>query len=215
MIINPDQPGGHNLTDDGLLRFWLFCCAVAGKSADTQAKAVLRFEQWLRYLDRQRYDIPADASLAAVIRRATTSDLLKALIKGRVGQYKRLLDILTWTREKLFSVAWLRYPTPMLLEECPGVGRKTSRYFTLYVRPRYPCAVLDRHILRWLKARGVPNVPDNTPASAAAYDRLEREFLAAAREIGSTPAELDLDIWVKSRSRVYQQREVTPTTKAA
>ena len=57
-------------------------------------------------------------------------------------------------------------------------------------------AALDTHLLKYLRAEGVENVPKSTPSSNKQYDRLEKEFLSRVPQ-GMTPAEFDLEIWKK------------------
>jgi thermostable 8-oxoguanine DNA glycosylase len=63
----------------------------------------------------------------------------------------------------------------------------------MWSRPNENHAIIDTHILKWLKAQGVSNVPKATP-TAKNYTRLEQEFLSRVPD-GMTPAEFDLQIW--------------------
>lgn len=84
--------------------------------------------------------------------------------------------------------------TPQELEDLPGIGPKTSRFFILWTRPNEQYAALDVHILRWMREQGY-DAPRGTPQSPALYAQLERAFLAEAHKRGMTPRELDLLIW--------------------
>ena len=81
------------------------------------------------------------------------------------------------------------------LEAIHGVGPKTARFFLLWTRPDYRCAALDVHVLRFLAAQGIPNVPKQTPSAGPTYRRLEKEFLRIADERGVTPSQLDAEVW--------------------
>jgi thermostable 8-oxoguanine DNA glycosylase len=81
------------------------------------------------------------------------------------------------------------------LEFIYGIGRKTSRGFILHTRKNAQCAVLDTHILKFLKEQNVPDVPKSTPSSKFHYERLEKCFLSICRKNGKTPAKLDLEVW--------------------
>ena len=81
------------------------------------------------------------------------------------------------------------------LEKIYGIGRKTSRGFVLHTRRKAQCAVLDTHILRFLRDQNAPDVPKSTPSSKVEYERLEKYFLSICRKKGKTPAKLDLEVW--------------------
>ena len=80
------------------------------------------------------------------------------------------------------------------LEKIKGIGPKTAKAFIMWSRPNIQQAILDTHVLKWLKSQGVDNVPKSTPSRGSTYDRLEQEFLSRVPE-GMTPAEFDLVIW--------------------
>jgi len=89
----------------------------------------------------------------------------------------------------------LRKCSPEDLEAIYGIEPKTARAFIMWSRPGESYAILDTHILKWLKEQGIENVPKATPTSKN-YDRLEAEFLDLVPEDKSA-AEFDLQIWKK------------------
>ena len=74
---------------------------------------------------------------------------------------------------------------------------KTSRFFIVWTRPEEKYAVLDTHILRWLRQRGVWT-PERTPRYPREYERIEDTFIKIADSLGLTPRELDWKIWKES-----------------
>jgi len=81
------------------------------------------------------------------------------------------------------------------LEVIPGIGRKTSRAFIVHSRKDAQHAIIDTHILKFLKEQKVKDVPKSTPASKREYERLEGEFLKICKEQKRQVAEFDLEIW--------------------
>lgn len=81
------------------------------------------------------------------------------------------------------------------LEKIYGIGRKTSRGFVLHSRKNAKCAVLDVHILKYLKEMEAPNVPKSTPSGKFEYERLENIFLNICRKQKISPSKLDLKVW--------------------
>ncbi len=79
----------------------------------------------------------------------------------------------------------------------PGVGFKSAKMFLVHTRRDYRGAVLDVHILRYLREKGVRKVPRQAPSSPKSYARLERRILKDADALGMTPAEFDLFVWTQ------------------
>lgn len=112
----------------------------------------------------------------------------------KMGQYKRI--------NKAFRAAVnldLDNISIESLERVPGLGPKTARMTMLYYKPNQEIAVLDTHILKFLRELGY-NAPKSTP-SGKRYRDLEQIFLAEAKRRGQTAKELDTEIWHYYASR--------------
>jgi thermostable 8-oxoguanine DNA glycosylase len=96
------------------------------------------------------------------------------------------------------------------LEKIPGLGLKTSRFFLLHSRKDQQVAVLDTHILRWMRSRGW-KAPKATPPLKK-YKELEVAFLMECVWSGMTPATLDLFIWKMGQKQILANKEVTNAT---
>jgi thermostable 8-oxoguanine DNA glycosylase len=175
--------------DDHMLQAWiLFCVAVAGKTAKTTTRAINNFLS-----DRRVDEAPFDyiGYLVSINR------LEHKLKEHRVGQYSKLVrafDILSRV-----TVRQLRTWSPEEFENIPGIGPKTSRFFIQSTREDTRFAVLDVHILGWLKDLGYI-VPKSTPSSKK-YQEIEKLFLKLCDERDISPRELDAQVWL-SRARV-------------
>jgi hypothetical protein len=91
----------------------------------------------------------------------------------------------------------LRTCEPEDLEKITGVGRKTSRFFLMGSRPGVRYAILDTHVLNFMRSElGIPT-PNATPGSSAKYRKLEIAWLAHCDAIGrgADVAAYDLEIW--------------------
>ncbi len=93
------------------------------------------------------------------------------------------------------------------LEKIYGIGRKTSRGFVLHSRKNAQCAVLDVHLLRYLKYNNIHNVPTTTPSSKTEYLRLEKSFLLISKKLRIKPSKLDLEIWKLFSEKIDFQNE--------
>lgn len=139
---------------------------------------------------------------------------LRSAVNERNLQYCSIFSILTWNLELLRAARTGRYKileravkglssTQIDLKTCfaeeleriPGIGPKTSRFFVAWTRPESRVAILDRHVLRWMRDNGYNNAPENNPGNQKQYARLERAFLEEADKRKMTPRELDLEIW--------------------
>ncbi len=185
-MIDPRQITKFSRTDYELQEFLLFCVAVAGKSSEIQSRKLDIFLAPHTHLPFERIK-----SLVA------QGNFMDVLMQSKLGQYRRIgkayvnlahsgLDLRTCTIEEL--------------EKIEGIGPKTSRFFMLHSRPNQELAVLDTHILSWLRTRGW-KAPKATP-SQPIYGKLEVAFLMECIWSGLTPAALDLSIWKSRQVRI-------------
>jgi hypothetical protein len=188
-MINPFNCTNYSRTEEKLQEFAIFSVCVAGKRASHIATAVnnlLWDNDW----------VPDSHGIMrfpfAVLLQFKRTELEQKLQRHGIGCYKMKSKTLYELCRRGYD---LRKVTPAKLEEIPGIGPKTSRFFVLHSQPNAQYAALDTHILHWLRDRGLP-APKSTPTGKR-YETLEQEFLYVARSQGMTPAELDLEIWKK------------------
>lgn len=186
-IIDPKNITNYNRTDSELETFWLFCLFVAGKNSDT---ASIKLSQLLE--DMSPWDTPF-SYLKAI-------DIHNKLLSVKSGQYTRLskaieqsidLDLRNCDLNDLINIY--------------GVGPKTARFFLLHTREDCEYAVLDTHILKWLRNHaGYYDAPKNTPQSKQDYDYWSNIAISLMRE--SYPdlslADIDLLIWTEVSGRL-------------
>ncbi len=188
----PKQPKRMSRND---LEWWiLFGIAVAGKGAkQTQEK----LRTFLDDMPHPRISgqvvgwTPPESPFSRVRYLISEGKLLSQMRKHKLGKYKLF--------NKAFRAAInidLRCITVLTLEEVPGIGPKTARMIAMYGFPDTAgeVAVLDTHILKWLKLRGY-DAPKSTPPAGKRYHALERAFIVEAKKAGKSPAELDTEIW--------------------
>lgn len=186
-LIDPHNITDFNRSDEDLQAFWLFCVLVAGKNSRIQSQKLANFLK------------PAEATGISPFRyiELRKAKYLDEDIRAeKLGQYKRVhrcfveslkLDLRNCTVEDLESVF--------------GVGPKTARFFLLHSRPNQRLAVIDTHILKWLRnALGI-DAPTSTPTQLKKYHELENHYLQYCDDNGLSPAELDLHIWSKLNKR--------------
>ncbi len=179
---------GEAWADDA---FFIFALLVAGRGARGM---VPKLEALLAH--RTRWPTPRELERPGrMVRRWWKAGLIDGMLRGvGTGQYGRIGGALGWWAATGLDVASGGL-TVEELERVPGVGPKSSRFFMLYRRPRVRVAVLDRHILHFLRDCGVRGVPVGTPGKGATYDRLEGEVLRRADALGVGPDVMDDWIW--------------------
>ena len=193
LLIDPKKITNFTRTTAELQSFFLFGLFCAGKNSDYAAKCLAKL------LNTIEGETPFE-----VLKNLGEVGIYNALLASRIGQYNRLtkavmsavnLDLATCTLEELMNVH--------------GVGQKTARFFLLHTRPDCQCAVLDTHILKWLRDNQV-DAPQNTPTSVKQYLALEKQFLFLARE--NFPfmsiADIDLTLWMKYSGRLEDDKSV-------
>ena len=188
--IDPHNITNFERTDEELELFWLFCILVAGKNARIQAQKLVNF---LR---------PASSvgiSPFRFIELRQHKYLDEDIRAEKLGQYKRVHRAFVESLD-----LDLRNCTVHDLENIFGVGPKTARFFLLHSRKDQKFAVLDTHILKWLRGIGV-DAPKSTPTNLKKYHALEQHYLDYCDENNLSPAELDLHIWSKlSKNRLKE-----------
>ncbi len=188
MKINPQEITDYNRTDAELEFFLLFCIVVAGKKSDIQAR---KLEEW--YDDRVYHK---DTPFEYIERLDADGELRSSLEKVRMGQYNRLVN-------SFQDVIGVGGRGRMNLSKCSlqdlclirGVKLKTSNFFLTHSREGYNVPVLDTHVLKFLKAEGIKNVPKSTPQDEKLYNSLAKQFTTIAKRRRMSVADLDLQVW--------------------
>lgn len=184
-MIDPTNITNYNRNQGEMEEFLLFSIMVAGKSAKVTSQ---KLDSFLAQRDTWGLD---DKSPLAYIKWLIQQDRLKEqLVAHKLGQYARL--------EKAFTgivkfKGRLQKASVQDLESVSGIGPKTARFFILHSKEDARLAVLDTHILKWLKLHG-EDAPKATPTGKK-YAMLEQAFLNYAVKYDLHPADLDLHIW--------------------
>jgi thermostable 8-oxoguanine DNA glycosylase len=185
-MIDPRNVTNFNRTRQELEEFLLFCIVAAGKNSFVQAK---KLNHLLEMVSQTSYPFVKIRILSGIAYGSTIpEELLTGYLKiTKMGQYKRIA--------RAFIEATKIDPANCSLEDLtsiPGVGAKTARFFLVHSRPNQLYAILDTHILKWMRVNGV-NTPKNTP-SKKKYLELENKFISMVPG-DKTVAEFDLEIW--------------------
>ncbi len=80
-----------------------------------------------------------------------------------------------------------------------GVGPKQASLFLRNIGFASDLAVLDGHVLRFMKACGCVPADQRAPRSLKEYERYERFFVEYANSLGYDASSIDLTIWVVMR----------------
>lgn len=190
LVIDPANITKFDRSEEELQEFLLFTVMVHGKKASIQSVKLHCFLEYLAHFTG--HVMPFEmVKIAQEMENDDTGEtiLLQALRRFGLGQYARLCRSI----EDLVKLPDLRTVTVKQLENCFAVGPKSARFFVVHSRPNQEFAILDTHVLKWLRMNGV-NAPKNTPRGKW-YKRFEEIFLTLARKAGRSVAELDLTIW--------------------
>lgn len=189
-VIDPTRVTNFNRTEKEVHEFLVFAVCVAGKQSNRIARAVAELYQdlggsaegppFLELLAR----LSERETVIALHRRAITPHTQKgaALHRLAVAWRRGELDLRSCPVEQLESFKW--------------VGAKTARFFVLHTQPNVRAAVLDTHVLKFLRSKGYKKVPKASPSKGSElYRRLEEAVLTIADKQGMTAAEFDLGTW--------------------
>jgi thermostable 8-oxoguanine DNA glycosylase len=191
ITVDPKKITNFDRSKEELELFYLFCILVAGKNADW---ASLKLTDLFK--NKPKYQTPFEFLKTHLV------DLNNILVANKVGQYRRIqkaieqsleLDLKTATLDEFLNVF--------------GVGPKTARFFILHTRNDAECAVLDTHILKWLRTivGDSIDIPQSTPPLKE-YLQLERLAIRMMRVHfeGLSLAEADLMIWISQSGRLSE-----------
>lgn len=176
-MVDPNNITNYHRTKEELEEFWLFCIMAAGKNSQYVSKVL---DKLLKYTEKP----------FVFLKNLTERERLILLKSVKIGQYNRINNAI---RDSLLLN--LRTCNVSDLEQVYGVGPKTARFFLLHTRGEEH-AVLDTHILKWLRNKGY-EAPNNTPQNRNTYKKLEEIFKKEVAKDGeyATLAEADLEIW--------------------
>jgi len=195
-MINPYSITDYNRTIPELEEFILFCIVVAGKTAYIQAR---KLDEFLLSV-KARLMMPEQVSPFQIIKSAEQHGILfEEIKKAKLGQYKKINSAFKYISEKQYNLIRM---TPKILEEIPGVGMKTSRFFLLHSDIFYKdkIAILDTHILKFIKENIDERAPKSTPVIPITYKYWEDLFLHWCETNNKNVADFDLEVW-KSYAR--------------
>ena len=203
-MINPYQITKYDRSSSELEEFLLFCIVVAGKTAYIQAQ---KLEDFLVSVNK-RLMMPENINPFQTIKSAEQHGILFEEIKlAKLGQYKKIYSGFKYISDREYNLSRM---TPKILEEIPGVGMKTSRFFLLHSDTFYKdkIAILDTHILKFIKENIDDRAPKSTPVIPLTYRFWESMFLTWCLENKKNVADFDLEVW-KSFARTKPEEKVS------
>jgi thermostable 8-oxoguanine DNA glycosylase len=195
-MIDPYKITNYNRTQNELEEFLLFCIVVAGKTAYIQAQ---KLQDFLSSINT-RLMMPEHINPFQSIKSADQHGiLLQEIQKAKLGQYKKIYAAFKFISENKID---LKRSTTEQLELIPGVGMKSSRFFLLHSDKDYKdrIAILDTHILKFIKENIDDRAPKSTPTIKVTYKYWEDLFLYWCEINKKNVAEFDLETW-KSYAR--------------
>ena len=202
MTVDPYNITKFDRTKSELECFLLFCIVVAGKTAYIQAR---KLDEFLTSVNK-RLMLPEHINPFQSLKSAEQHGILMEEIqKAKLGQYKKIYAGFKYISECNYD---LKRMTPDILELIPGVGMKTSRFFLLHSDINYKdkIAILDTHILKFIKENIDERAPKSTPVIPLTYRYWEDMFLRWCSNNNKNMAEFDLEVW-KSYARVAKNDE--------
>jgi hypothetical protein len=125
-MIDPTKVTNYDRTEAELEEFLLFCIAVAGKTAKTQARLLDNFLTSLR----SNYGSNITTPFQLIYNADNVGCLRSEIEKSRLGQYNRLEKSFRKTHD---FIGKLKTITIDELETIPGIGQKTSRFYLLCI----------------------------------------------------------------------------------
>ena len=195
-MIDPYKITNYNRNQYELEEFLLFCIVVAGKTAYIQAQKLNDFLVSVN----TRLMMPENINPFQSLKSAEQHGILfEEIKKAKLGQYKKIYSGFKFITQIDYNLSKM---TPQILEKIPGVGMKTSRFFLLHSDTFYKdkIAILDTHILKFIKENIDDRAPKSTPVIPLTYRFWEDMFLSWCKQNDKNVADFDLEVW-KSYAR--------------
>ena len=202
MTVDPYNITKYNRTKAELECFLLFCIVVAGKTAYIQAQ---KLDEFLTSINK-RLMMPEHVSPFQSLKSAEKLGIvMEEILRAKLGQYKKIYNGFKYITENEYDLTRMN---PDLLERIPGVGMKTSRFFLLHSDINYKdvIAILDTHILKFIKENIDDRAPKSTPTIRVTYKYWEDLFLYWCQCNNKNVADFDLEVW-KSYARTAKNDE--------
>lgn len=198
--------GGTTLTETEL-RFELVSCVLGSQVRAESANAAAERLQLARLLSNERW-----ASDDSVFEREVR-DVLAGRGGGQYALSYRFPALrarqLTELRARLRSRPLRSYVCRaaevgdirrMLVRDLPGIGPKQASMFLRNVGVSFDIAVLDVHVLRFLRLIDVLPSEEVHVAALGPYERVEDLVRGYASSVGRTVGHLDWAIWITMRA---------------
>jgi len=208
MTIDPYNITNYDRTKNELECFLLFCIVVAGKTAYIQAR---KLDEFLTSINT-RLMMPEHIGPFQTIKSAKQHGILMQEIqKAKLGQYKKIYAAFDYLTERKIN---LSLTIPLELEHIPGVGMKTSRFFCLHSDARFQnrIAILDTHILKFIRENIDSSAPKSTPVNYKSYMKWEEKFINWCEQNNKDVASFDLEVW-KSFARTKSEKNESLTVE--
>lgn len=214
-MIQPERITDFKRSPEELEEFILFAMFVQGKSSDQTVKKLDQF------LSLVRNGTPFQ-KVRALIKHGDLQWALETTKLGKWNQYGRGL-------KELVSYPQLDLRSALVeeMERIYSVGPKSARFFVLHTRPGEKRAVLDTHVLRWMRTHKIRAEfdgkmrlpPDSTPAVGVAYNRWEKalfDYIEKRQKAGTFKADMDWTkfdhtVWIRGSRRESVKKRVRKT----
>lgn len=92
-----------------------------------------------------------------------------------------------------------------LVESAPGLGPKQASMFLRNVGASYQLAILDRHVIDYMRLIGLRTAQSKPPTTMKQYQRDEESMRDHARDLGFPVGILDWAIWIVMRVAKRQE----------
>ncbi len=198
MTVDPYNITNYNRSKNELECFLLFCIVVAGKTAYIQAR---KLNEFLTSINTRLMMPEHVGPFQSLISADQHGILMEEIQKAKLGQYKKIYSAFKYISLNKID---LKNTTPQELELIPGVGMKSSRFFLLHSDIKYKnnIAILDTHILKFIKENIDERAPKSTPTVKVTYKYWEDLFLYWCEVRNKNVADFDLEVW-----KLYARKE--------
>jgi endonuclease III len=200
------KPTTHQSKLRTIQKFLIHCVLVAGKTAP-----------FARQKSNMIVNLCPPSSLPLDYLGGMPSPILEKLLRlVKTGNYRKTMSFFSALKNAKLDLLTC---TPDELDDIPGIGPKTARYFIMYTRNEEASegmAVIDTHVLKWLRTNefakqrleelGIKKLPKSTPQSKKLYHALESIVAAHAKLNGVSCRKWDMGNWDDKSCNIDEAR---------
>ena len=204
-------PSWTSMTEDDLWRELVACILGSRVRFEVAHSAVERMDRRRLFSEQRRssrFQQYEQDVMGALSEGSASGGPRYPFFRVRANQIRRAAERLYSNKESLrkFLEGDIRDTRRRLASEVSGLGPKQASLFLRNIGYTTHVAVLDIHVLTYMRWVGLIETPVKSISTVRKYEALEDSFIEHAYSFGYAPDRFDLAVWVVVKVAKEEQR---------